>query len=531
MAKIGGKKGFFIWLAIALFALLLLGLAFIGILYMSPNRVMLGLVYAKYTDSHTYEYNTSTDISTLEISSIEISSERSNINILPLPDASVSKTIVVHQVRKFEGFSVANVGSPTYDGSFASHTLKIITTEPFPFATNSSTYINVYVSHDLELNSVKAISTYGNVSISTYCATSSFTLHSANLQTRHASSIKVGDVSGIEDYYFRTNRGNVEFSHTEFSASSVTFQSFSGTFNLYNNSMTGTLSVTDRFTCHADGSRATVRVNKVFGEVHLSGVGGDFSFNQIGKSDAHGSIIGNVDYANIFIDTLFGEASIMESTTSCSSNVYIKSIVSTRDSTFHVGSGSLRIDSTDSTVSAESTSGAISLKSITQSSSVYAYSTSGDIYLEYLASSDRHDDTNVTALTDSGDISLVNISGVLTVDVRSNSQSAKLNISFNAIAKNSEKINSIKAGGRVAHLTWLGNSTDLKCKLFTTTTASSSSSSMMSKVEIEDSDYELDSYPDYSSQYRVSYSEGSTGSYTAGRLFVSASSHVRLILD
>lgn len=534
-----GKKNFWLFLAILLFALVLLILGFVGILYMYPNRPMLGLVYAKYTDAKAYTYDENTDISTLDITSIEVHTERSNINILPLDNGVYplstgssgytyeDNVIVVHQVRRFEGFSLANVGSPTYTASLNSGNLKITTTEPYNFDINSETYVNVYVPKDFSLTSIKAISTYGAVSLATITDTSSFAVSSVNLQTLASSAINMGRINGIQNMYFRTNKGDVNFSDTHISANSITFQSTSGTFNLYNNAITGIVEVADKLYLRADGASAGAKINIVKGNVEISGDSGNFLFSQIGTESTPASLIATTDNSYIFVNALYGNASIMEQTSSYSNVVHIKQLVSSNPSTIHVGSGSLLIENTSSDIYAESSSGPIEIKNVETDKNVYAYSQSGSIYVEYKTTNSMSEDTQTTIITDSGNIDLKNISSCLSVEVREDSSYGTLNIMFNAIARKDGKTNTIKAGSRRVQFTWSGNSSDLKCKLFATTSSITSTIPIMSLVESADADYELGTYTDYYVQYRIGYNKGNTvSSASAGRLFITNASSI-----
>lgn len=536
MAGISTARKFWVAIGIIFLALILTTLALMGIMYMRPNTVILGFTYAKYIDAKAYIYTEDTDISTDDIQSVYIESERSNIFICPLDndvypltkdDSTITfedDVIVVHQVMKYEGYSYAYVGRPTYEAYINQGTLHIKTTEPHHFASNPDTYVSIFLPKGMSFSSVTAVSKYGKVTVDTINTVASVEVESMTLQTLSTGSIFIRNIGDVKDFYLKTYKGNVNFENKNLNCRKVEFESTSGALLLHNSEWTSRLEVTDSLNIRSRG-KCQVVADSILGDINILGNGGDYIFNRIGAIGAESRVIATTNYMNLTIkDILVGYVSIVKESENCKNNVKIHSLLSSIDtsSVIHVGKGYADIEEVNSNVAVESSSGYIKLNKINPNKSVYAYSTSGSIYVGYLESSTRHNEVNTTIITDTGSIKAENISGILYIEVKKDSAKKILDVIMTAVTQ-SDDLNVIKARDRQVNVTIRGLSDSLLCKLFTTCQANSMTS-IMQRVNSGDLDDELDIYTSFAYQYRVAYTSPIPSiSNMAGRLFVTAS--------
>ena len=528
------SKKFWLYAGIAVLVILLAIAAVFGYMYLNPGKSVFGLKYVAIQDSKNYVYREDTDHSITGLKNIKIETDMSNIVIAA---SQYGDVLNVKYVRKYSGFT-RDEGTSKYEliisGDDTDKTFTIRTTEKYSGLTSSQSFLYIYLPNTFDFDSVRATSTQGNITYSSASSSVNMSIDSVELDTRGNASINIGKLGTTDDYLFRTQSGNVVFNEAGlFSANKIRFATASGGFYLKKTSSQSTkISATEGFYVDVSGE-GTMSIDELDADLHLTAFGGNYKFGIIGSQENNKNAYINANKITLTCSQVYGLISMLDNDMQNISNqVSISKIVcsSADTSTINCGSGEIFMNEVSANIAVQSTSGKITLLKVAPTCSVYAGSKSGDISVTYVQSDSMHASTSVKVLSETGDINVANVSGTLYAEALKSSPKAAFNISFNAVVNSKDSY--IISKDRNVSLKWIGNSDNLKARLYTEKEASfrtstGASSTIGSQVFSTDGiEYNLEGYkPTYNHQYRILYT-GAVQAANAGKLFVTGSKDV-----
>lgn len=546
-------KKFFVYFMFLLLVPIVLAGAFFAILYFFQGTSILGYEYVNFEKTIVKEFSPS-DLLVALVNSVKIAGSSTKVIIEPNQGSSVVELVYTQQVRGFTKSNFANayvtseysVGEfEGITGTFKSLDINII--EPSGLLVSSGSVVRLkmpkeyYVSMIYCKNS-KDIEFYSSIKVETEEISKTYSIGTDNVYLTTSGSSKITLVgSGVKTYNLKTENGNVILSNGEsFSAEKIKFETKTGEFNFSSNG-TSKLELSNGLEVVSfDKKGAKVKIDTLLGDLTVNSTGGNFTIGTVGIDGTPNNVILNSTNSNFTFGSVYGFVSLQNGGAKSANNFVANSIVNgtANGNTFEVGSGSVNISSLSGKSTFSSTSGKIYVGEIDKNSSVYALSESGEINLTYEENKASIKSTTINIFTNTGNVYLKNISGLLKVNVLSDSKNAKLDIIFTAVCNDESNIeeNVIKAKDRDVSMTLKGFTDDFKFRYLTTTKPFFDTKILQSQVS-GGQEYLLNQEPyknNYSYQYRCGYEDGIATSIinaNYGKLLVSTSGTARMFVS
>lgn len=546
-------KKFFVYFMFLLLVPIVLAGAFFAVLYFFQGTSILGYEYVNFEETIVKEFSPS-DLSVALVNSVKIAGSSTKVIIEPNQESSVVELVYTQQVRGFtkSNFANAYVTSEYSVGEFEGisgtfKSLDINITEPSGLLVSSGSVVRLkmpkeyYVSMIYCKNS-KDIEFYSSIKVEKEEISKTYSIGTDNVYLITSGSSKITLVgSGVKTYNLKTENGNVILSNGEsFSAEKIKYETKTGEFNFSSNG-TSKLELSNGLEVVSfDKKGAKVKIDTLLGDLTVNSTGGNFTIGTVGIDGTPNNVILNSTNSNFTFGSVYGFVSLQNGGAKSANNFVANSIVNgtANGNTFEVGSGSVNISSLSGKSTFSSTSGKIYVDEIDKNSSVYALSESGEINLTYEENKASIKSTTINIFTNTGNVYLKNISGLLKVNVLSDSKNAKLDIVFTAVCNDESNIeeNVIKAKDRDVSMTLKGFTDDFKFRYLTTTKPFFDTKILQSQVS-GGQEYLLNQEPyknNYSYQYRCGYEEGIATSIinaNYGKLLVSTSGTARMFVS
>lgn len=510
----------------------------IAIMFLSPGTEILGFQYVNYTTPLTKIYTNSTN-SISSVKAVKILTDCSSINVTAGEEASQISVLYNRKIYGFVKsensqivFSDKIISSFSFEqddlpGLYKTFVLNI--TEPEGWVSYDESSLNISLPSNISFEVIYLSSKKGNI---TYSSSSTASLSTENLHlTSGDGNLTIATTQPIDNYYLKTNQGNVNFSSPPPAAQKVKFESNGGSLNLTNANKNATLTLSQELFITGN---ATVAIDILNADLEIHSTGGRFSFGQIGNSSNEKRVKINAASTTFNFGKIYGLFTLSGNLTESNNNLSLSKLVNSSENNVNIntGKGNVIIEEVNSpSLSISTTSGNISVRKISISTTVRAYSTSGNISLSYVESSFRQPNTSVKVFTKTGSVSLANISGFFQVEVMENSAFSRLDISLCAICYDSasQEINLIKAKNRNVLLSFKGYEDDLICRILSKEQVDFPDEIIS---QINPSDYDYISNESYPYEYRVGYESPSNdiGSIYdgKGKVFIDGSGKVSI---
>lgn len=546
-------KKFFVYFMFLLLVPIILAGAFFAILYFFQGTSILGYEYVNFEETIVKEFSPS-DLSVALVNSVKIAGSSTKVIIEPNQESGVVELVYTQQVRGFTKSNFANayvtseysvVEFEDSTGTFKS--LDINITEPSGLLVSSGSVVRLKMPEEYYVSMIycknsKDIEFYSSIKVETEEISKTYSIGSDNVYLSTSGSSKITLVgSGVKTYNLKTENGNVVLSNGEnFSAEKIKFETKTGEFNFSSNGTSKLELSSGLEVVSFDNKGAKVKIDTLLGDLTVNSTGGNFTIGTVGIEGTPNNVILNSTNSTFTFGSVYGLVSLQNGGAKSANNFVANSIVNgtTNGNTFEVGSGSVNISSLFGKSTFSSTSGKIYVGEIDKNSSVYALSESGEINLTYEENKSSIKSTTVNIFTNTGNIYLKNISGLLKVNVLSDSKNAKLDIVFTAVCNDESNVeeNVIKAKDRDVSMTLKGFTDDFKFRYLTTTKPFFDTKILQSQVS-GGQEYLLNKEPyknNYSYQYRCGYKDGIATSIinaNYGKLLVSTSGTARMFVS
>ena len=479
-------KKFFVYFMFLLLVPIILAGAFFAILYFFQGTSILGYEYVNFEETIVKEFSPS-DLSVALVNSVKIAGSSTKVIIEPNQESGVVELVYTQQVRGFTKSNFANayvtseysvVEFEDSTGTFKS--LDINITEPSGLLVSSGSVVRLKMPEEYYVSMIycknsKDIEFYSSIKVETEEISKTYSIGSDNVYLSTSGSSKITLVgSGVKTYNLKTENGNVVLSNGEnFSAEKIKFETKTGEFNFSSNGTSKLELSSGLEVVSFDNKGAKVKIDTLLGDLTVNSTGGNFTIGTVGIEGTPNNVILNSTNSTFTFGSVYGLVSLQNGGAKSANNFVANSIVNgtTNGNTFEVGSGSVNISSLFGKSTFSSTSGKIYVGEIDKNSSVYALSESGEINLTYEENKSSIKSTTVNIFTNTGNIYLKNISGLLKVNVLSDSKNAKLDIVFTAVCNDESNVeeNVIKAKDRDVSMTLKGFTDDFKFRYLTTT--------------------------------------------------------------
>jgi len=437
-------KKFLIWLAIALGILLVCFLGMFAFMYFSPGSSILGYEYVLTNDKTVTTYDKTTDLSVEFIEALEVTTNKADIYILPNTE---SEELKIERRLVFSGLARSvnadlNVLETIETKSFEEKentysTFRVVVNEPTGWISENLSYVVVRVPTNITLNTIYAKSNGGDVYYISDKDESILTCSDLYLKTSHLGLIDIKNNQPINNYYLTSGEGRVVFSQTDnIACENMKFYTNTGALDITNANGDATLNLNCLYIySNNDKIGPKVVINKLNGNLNIDAKDGYYKINEIGSFSNNKTIAITLAESDIKFGTVYGYISLLSNSTNAKNNIEISNLNYTAQThTFETGRGHLKIHSLTGNVAVDATSGDVSIAEATATSSVYVYTTSGDINVNYIKSKDNNKNTNLTAITHTGDVNISNMSCSSNIRIMENSSHSSLNIGYCAVA-------------------------------------------------------------------------------------------------
>ncbi len=527
--------------------------AFFAVLYFFQGTSILGYEYVNYEETIIKEFSPS-DLSVALVNSIKIAGSSTKIVIEPNEQSSVIELVYNQQVRGFTKSNFANAYITSEysvdefeDVSATYKSLAINIIEPSGLLVSSGSIVRLKMPEEYYVSMIycknaKDIEFYSSKNVETEEVSKTYKINTNNVYLSTSGSSKVTLFgNGAKVYNVKTEKGNVFLSNGEtFSAEKLKFETKTGELNFSSNG-NALLELTNGLEVVSfDKKGAKVNIDTLLGNLTVNSTGGNFTFGSIGEYGSQKGVTLNSTNSTYNFGQVYGFVSLQNGGGKSENKIVADTILNatTTGNNFEVGSGSVNISNLTGNSTFSSSSGRIYVSKIDKNSSVYALSESGEINLTYQENKSSIKSTTIDIFTNTGNVFLKNISGLLKVNILSDSQNAKLDIVFTAVCNDESNIeeNVIKAKNRDVTMTLKGFTDDFKFRYLTTTKPFFDTKILQSQVS-GGQEYLLNKAPykdNYSYQYRCGYEDGiATAIINAnyGKLLVSTSGTARMFVS
>lgn len=318
----------------------------------------------------------------------------------------------------------------------------------------------------------------------------------------------------INFYYFKINNGSVQLkNNNSLTANQMVIEGNSGNFK-FKNAGEATLNLSNGLIINStNNGNLDVNIDKLLGPLKINATTGKFEINEIGSDEARQSVVINSCKATYKFGNVFGYVSLANMGENPANTVEITNLVNktTNDNMFEIGNGYLCINNLEGNSNFSSKGGYMVCKNINKNTSVNVLSDSGTINLTYEKSNQAITTTYIDVFTNTGDIYINNISGLLHLEVFKKSSNSLINLNFSAVSYSDDKSidNYINANDRVVNIALIGITDDFIFRLLTNSDVAFSENirGLVSQVNSQDLDYVLnqEKYSSYQKEYRVGY--------------------------
>ena len=562
----GAKKFFSYFLLLILIVFVIFATCF-ALLYLMPGTSILGFeyVYAKKEESKKIML---TELSDKSVVAFKLVTNRCKVYISP---NSQDDGINIVYKKDFQGItkSIDAKAEVKYDYKVEDYSndntqrksLVVSINEPSNFMVASYSQVEIYLpcSKSFEVVSCVAGGEVGFVAsrkivennVTTY---KNLNVNNLLLETKDGNNISIdSDVTtstgegvqisqSIHNYFCTTNYGSVIINNKKsMSADSFVVLTSAGKFDYTNSNNDATLELTNGLTINTtQNGSATVNVNILKGDLKINANSGKYSFGTLGESDNQFEYIINSNNSTFEFGNVYGFVSILGKGANVKNNVKISNLVNnlTTSNMIEIGDGALIIDNLDGNSGLSSNNGEIVCKNIDKDTSVDVMSNKGDISLTYEEVSQAIGSTKVNVFSNSGNIYLKNVSGMLNLKVFDENSKGKVDIIFCAVAYDvgGSYDNYINAKSKDINLTLQGTNDDLIFRFLTLKEVNYGevAQGLVSKANESDLDYvlNLEEYSNYTYQYRVGPVPTSSAEYNGnGKLLINSLGTIKLFVS
>ena len=534
-----GVKKFFIYLLIIVGILVVLFLSILAVMYFSPNTPILGFEYVHQSRKETKTYSSSSELSIQNIQSVEIYTGNTDIYIFP---NSNSGEIKIVEACDFSGFAKEvngklSVKEKVENRQYEENNLNLKTlvyelNEPTGWISKNKSRIEVYISNDLNLNTIFAKATGGDVYYKSNLDESVLRCNNLFLKTGGSGKVGIVNTQNVNNYYLKTQSGSVDFGKIDsLTANQIKFTTDKGSLIISNLAKTCTVNSAVVIESNNKKSGPYVCIDKLNGALDVSSNRGTFEIGEIGSYGNYKVVSLTINKSTVNFGTVYGNVSILSSKVE-SNVVHIKKLYYVGQvNTFITGAGNLTIDDLNGKVAVETTSGNVKIAKATETSDVCVYTKSGDVNVNYNYSEANNKDNSLKVITHTGNINLNNVSCYLEIKVLSNSANSACNIAFTAVSTLENKID---AKNRKVNLYFINTSDYLRCRIVSKTVANIMGTAIGSEINPTDDDVILDEYEGFDYSYRVNYNKDDATTYIPatytqmGRLIITSTQQIYL---
>ena len=514
-----GFKKFLIYLFIILGVLITITLIIFAFMYFSPNTPVLGFEYVSYKSNQTKVFNSTSDPSVQNIQSVEIYSDNCDIYIYPNEQSGEIKVV---EVQDFTGFArevnsslsvEEKINYNQYEeNSLNLKTFMFVLKEPNGWISKNKSKLEVYISNNLNLNTIFAKTNGGNVYYNSTLNESNISCENLFLKSSGSGNIYINNNQSINNYYLTTENGSANFNNlNSITSNLIKFETNNGSFVASNQNKNCELKSNLTVKSNSTGSGPYIDVDILNGNFSVNSNKGTYNVNKIGKYGEFKTISVSSNKSNIYFGTVYGNVSVLSTSKAEKNNVTISELIYTSlTNTFETGAGNLIINKLQGNVAVETTSGNVQIDDATTSSDICAYTKSGNINVKYKYSEQNNKDNFLKVITNTGNINLDNVSCFLEVKVLSNSN-ASCNIGFSAV---SSLENTLDILNRQANLYFINSGANTRCRIVSKkevniigTAIGSDISSQYDESNIQNEDYILNEYDGFNYSYRINYNK------------------------